>query len=275
MIAPMLRDLLREALPFLHAHAEEYHVPQSLIDRIEKAIDPPASPLLDAIFLKAAKRESVEPDMSLLVKEKDRVLATLTEREREVLELRFKTSAKPPCRPSWFMELARKFIDQFDPHEVTPGTEELLANELDDAYLRGRREEREVLELRFKTSAKPPCRPKPTMTNRELEEFDVSKLAKDWLKNITLLKTQLKTPLGLTDLEQPEEQAKIYEFNECAECPFMERKWGDGPSYCGHPDAPESSSDPNDGNVEGLDTPPKFCPLRVQPTLVQLVEKNR
>jgi len=50
---------------------------------------------------------------------------------------------KTPCRPSWCLELAQKFLDQFDPHGVTPDAGELLANELDHAYLRGRREERD------------------------------------------------------------------------------------------------------------------------------------
>jgi len=64
---------------------------------------------------------------------------------------------------------------------------------------------------------------------------------------------------------------KLYEFNYCTECFCVERKWGDGPADCSHPDAPEPENNPNDGNVEGIDTPPDWCPLRKQPMLVKLV----
>lgn len=67
--------------------------------------------------------------------------------------------------------------------------------------------------------------------------------------------------------------SKLYEFNYCPECPWMERKWGDGPADCDHPDAPEPPHDPNKGNIDGIDTPPDWCPLREQPMIVRLVVK--
>jgi len=68
--------------------------------------------------------------------------------------------------------------------------------------------------------------------------------------------------------------SKVHEVNHCPGCPFMERKWGSGPADCFHPDAPEPPHAPNSGNVEKIDTPPDWCPLRKQPIIVKLVVKD-
>lgn len=51
------------------------------------------------------------------------------------------TTPAPPCRPAWCLELAEKFLQDYFGN-WTGHLPEVLANLLDDAYLRGRREER-------------------------------------------------------------------------------------------------------------------------------------
>jgi len=51
-----------------------------------------------------------------------------------------------PCRPSWCLEQAQAFLQEQDPFTCPSAREsggEKLANLLDNAYLRGRREERD------------------------------------------------------------------------------------------------------------------------------------
>jgi len=59
-----------------------------------------------------------------------------------------------PCRPPWCLEKAREFIEKHHPllmlEYPSASAEELLANLLDEAYLRGRREERELQEEKLR-----------------------------------------------------------------------------------------------------------------------------
>lgn len=49
---------------------------------------------------------------------------------------------RTPCRPAWCLDDAREFLAQHFSELFTEGRGQVLANLLDDAYLRGRREER-------------------------------------------------------------------------------------------------------------------------------------
>lgn len=59
-----MKELLREALPYLKEHSDEYYVPESLIERIEAALEPSSTPESTRRlkqFIDAAKRLSFIP----------------------------------------------------------------------------------------------------------------------------------------------------------------------------------------------------------------------